>query len=193
MESDVGVSNQTGHEPVNRAEDPPAGFSERLERHGLWWILLVSATAMGGSLFFSEVMGLTPCRLCWFQRILMYPIVVIGAVALLRDDRRASLYVLPLSLTGIFVSGYHYLLQQGIFQESIGCAKDGPPCSGIDWIAYNFITIPLLALTAFMLISLGASAALRQDMDGPRPPALRTVLLTLAAVTAFYALLAAFV
>ena len=54
MESDVGVSNQTGHEPVNRAEDPPAGFSERLERHGLWWILLVSATAMGGMVTIRE-------------------------------------------------------------------------------------------------------------------------------------------
>lgn len=168
-------------------------LSERIERHGLSWILLVAATAMGGSLFFSEIMGLTPCRLCWFQRILMYPIVVIAAVALLRDDRRASLYVLPLSVTGIFVSAYHYLLQQGVFSESIGCAKSGPPCSAIDWIAYNFITIPLLALTAFMLISLGASAALRQDLDDHRPSALRRVLLILAAVAVFYGLLAVLV
>lgn len=171
-------------------EGPGPNLSERIERHGMSWILLVAASAMGGSLFFSEVMGLTPCRLCWFQRILMYPIVLIALVALLRDDRRASLYVLPLSVIGIFVSGYHYLLQQGLFTESIGCAKSGPPCSAIDWIAYNFITIPLLALTAFMLISLGASAALRQDLDGPRPSPWRSILLILGAVSVFYILLA---
>ena len=180
-------------EAFDPADGQTLSLSERIERHGLWWILLVSATALGGSLFFSEVMGLTPCRLCWFQRILMYPIVVIAAVALLRDDRRASLYVLPLSITGICVSAYHFLLQQGMFSESTGCAKDGPPCSAIDWMAFNFITIPLLALTAFTLISLGASAALRQDLNGPRPPALRTILLTLAAVVAFYGVLTAFV
>ena len=91
------------------------------------------------------------------------------------------------------MSAYHFLLQQGVFSESTGCAKDGPPCSAIDWMAFNFITIPLLALTAFTLISLGASAALRQDLNGPRPPALRTILLTLAAVVAFYGVLTAFV
>lgn len=180
-------------EAMNLADGRLNALSERMERYGLWGILLVSATALGGSLFFSEVMGLTPCRLCWFQRILMYPVVVVAAVALLRDDRRASLYVLPLSLTGIGVSSYHYLLQQGLFSESTGCAKDGPPCSAIDWLAFDFITIPFLALTAFLLISLGASAALRQDLSGPRPPAARLVLLTLAAVAAFYGILSVFV
>lgn len=169
---------------------PPApSTASLLEREGLALVVLVALTATLGSLFFSEVMGLVPCRFCWFQRILMYPLVIVGAVALLRDDRRAGLYVLPLSLAGIAVAGYHVLLQWGFFTESTACANSGPPCSAIDWIAYGFITIPSLSLTAFLMISLAASASLRQDLEGPRRPQAQRLLLLAGLVLAFYTFL----
>lgn len=168
----------------------PAAPRLGLESEGLALVFLVALTATFGSLFFSEVMGLLPCRFCWFQRILMYPLVIVSAVALLRDDRRAGLYVLPLSLGGIGVATYHLLLQWGFFSESTACASAGPPCSAIDWIAFGFITIPALSLTAFILISLAASASLRQSLEAPRRSrAPRLLFVLLGLVSAFYLVL----
>jgi disulfide bond formation protein DsbB len=135
-----------------------------LERHGQAIVLLVAWTAMLGSLYFSEVRHFEPCRLCWFQRILMYPIAFIATVGILRADRGAPLYTLPLSLLGIAVSAYHTLLQRGFFSESTACLS-GVPCSAryINWL--GFISIPVLALVAFVLISLAGSAALRAPAD----------------------------
>ncbi len=168
--------------------DPGPGSG--LEAWGLLLVFLVATAATLGSLFFSEVMGLEPCRFCWFQRILMYPLLPVSAVALLRDDRRAGLYLLPLSLAGMAVATYHVLLQWGFFTESTACSKSGPPCSAIDWIAFGFVTIPALSLTAFTLISLAASASLRQDLAAPRRPMVRLLIGTFVLVAAFYAWLA---
>jgi disulfide bond formation protein DsbB len=142
-------------------DDPGVGF---LEAHGQAIALLVAWTAMIGSLYFSEVRHFEPCRLCWFQRILMYPIAFIATVGILRADRGAPLYTLPLSLAGIAVSTYHTLLQRGFFSESTACLS-GVPCSVryINWL--GFISIPVLALVAFVLISLAGSAALRAPAD----------------------------
>lgn len=116
------------------------------------WCLALTATL--GSLFFSEVMALPPCTLCWYQRILMYPLVVILAVGWLLEDPRARLYALPLSLTGLAVAVYHNLLYYHILPEAIAPCREGISCTTrqIEWL--GFITIPLLALTAFGIISL---------------------------------------
>lgn len=120
----------------------------------LYLAVLVAWVAMLGSLYFSEIAGFVPCKLCWYQRILMYPLALILPIAALRRDDGVPTYVLPFSVTGIFVSTYHYLLQKtDIFPESTVCAG-GVPCN-IDYINWlGFITIPFLALTAFVLISL---------------------------------------
>jgi disulfide bond formation protein DsbB len=80
---------------------------ELISRHGA---LLAAWVATCGSLFLSEVIGWTPCVLCWYQRILMYPLTVILAVGIWRRDRGVYLYVLPLSILGVGTSLYHYLL-----------------------------------------------------------------------------------
>ncbi|MDX1686468.1 MAG: disulfide oxidoreductase [Candidatus Promineifilaceae bacterium] len=114
---------------------------------------LVAITATLGSLYYSEVAGYIPCTLCWYQRILMYPLVAVTLVGLISRDHFLPRYVLPLSLIGIFISSYHYLLQLGIIGSSNVCTT-GVPCSGrfVNW--FGFITIPLQALTAFTLITL---------------------------------------
>ncbi|WLD94201.1 disulfide oxidoreductase [Alkalihalobacillus sp. AL-G] len=116
------------------------------------WI--VSIVAVLGSLYFSEIAGFIPCQLCWYQRILMYPLVVIIGVGLYVDDAKLPYYVLPLSILGVFVSGFHYLHQKTEwFATAVQCTQ-GVPCSGeyINWI--GFITIPFLALTAFIFITI---------------------------------------
>ena len=108
--------------------------------------------ATSGSLFMSEVLEWIPCLLCWYQRILMYPLAIIFTVGLLRRDRSIHLYVLPFSIPGIGVALYHYLLIKTDWLPPPDCSV-GVPCNVdyIDW--FGFINIPLLALTAFLIIT----------------------------------------
>jgi len=116
------------------------------------WIIALVATV--GSLFFSEVMQLPPCVLCWYQRIAMYPLVVIIGVGIVTRDRRMKNYAVPLCLIGLAISIYHNLLYYGIIPESIAPCTQGISCTSrqIEWL--GFITIPLLALTAFIGLAL---------------------------------------
>ena len=117
----------------------------------LAWVIALVATV--GSLFFSEVMGLPPCILCWYQRIAMYPLVLlIGSGIIMRDSRMKN-YALPLCLGGLVISIYHNLLYYGIIPESIIPCTAGISCTSrqIEWL--GFITIPLMALVAFVGLS----------------------------------------
>ncbi|MCM3760642.1 disulfide oxidoreductase [Alkalihalobacillus oceani] len=115
------------------------------------WLLSLIATL--GSLYFSEVVGYIPCELCWTQRIFMYPIPIILGVALIRKEISAAFYVLPLSLIGMGFSIYHYLLQKvDALGQTDSCGL--VPCA-MEYINYaGFITIPFLALTAFLGITI---------------------------------------
>lgn len=114
---------------------------------------LASITAMAGSLFFSERMGFIPCTLCWYQRILMYPLVFFLGVAFYRNDKEIYKYILPMSLVGMGISSYHYALQKIPSMHEFAACTSGVPCSGqyINW--FGFVTIPFLALIAFTLIT----------------------------------------
>lgn len=118
----------------------------------LAWI--TSIIAMVGSLFFSERMGFIPCTLCWYQRILMYPLVVFLGIAFYRNDREIYKYILPISITGILMSSYHYALQKIPSMQEFSSCTSGVPCSGqyINW--FGFVTIPFLALIAFIFITI---------------------------------------
>lgn len=118
----------------------------------LAWIIALIATV--GSLFFSEVMELPPCVLCWYQRIAMYPLVLIVGIGIAARDSRLKNYALPLCLIGLAISIYHNLLYYGLIPESITPCTEGLSCTSrqIEWL--GFITIPLLALAAFSSIAL---------------------------------------
>ncbi|MCC6455159.1 MAG: disulfide bond formation protein B [Caldilineaceae bacterium] len=128
-------------------------YTDFFYRSTLYLALAVALTATLGSLYFSEVRGYLPCNLCWYQRILMYPLVVVLAVGLLRQDINLPYYVLPLSLFGQGIATYHYLLEKtNIFAAPTTC-QEGIPCTTpwINWM--GFITIPFLAMSAFFLIT----------------------------------------
>ena len=111
-----------------------------------------SAVAMVGSLFFSLVMGLPPCDLCWYQRIAMYPLVLILGFGILKKDRTALDYAFPLAIIGWLIAAYHNLLYYNILPEAMAPCKAGISCTTryIEW--FGFVTIPLLALVAFSVI-----------------------------------------
>jgi disulfide bond formation protein DsbB len=106
--------------------------------------------AMVGSLYYSEIAGFVPCQLCWYQRILAYPLTLILLVGILKHDLTVADYVLPFSVIGIGLSSYHYLLQIGVFEHSPAC-RVGLPCDFRYVNYFGFVTIPLMALTAFVL------------------------------------------
>ncbi|HVE57162.1 MAG TPA: disulfide oxidoreductase [Pyrinomonadaceae bacterium] len=116
------------------------------------WVIALVATV--GSLFFSEVMLLPPCVLCWYQRIAMYPLVVVLGVGIILGDRRVKFYALPVALAGLAVAVYHNLLYYGILPESIAPCTQGVSCTSVQLEWLGFITIPLMSLTAFILITL---------------------------------------
>ncbi len=114
-----------------------------------WLIALVSTL---GALFLGEVMGMAPCVLCWYQRIAMFPLVIILAVGLLPFDYRSVRYALPLAVTGWATALYHCLLYWGVVPKGLVPCGEGPSCTDVKLELIGFISIPLLSLTAFSLI-----------------------------------------
>lgn len=135
----------------------PAGrrfLADGLGAHA-WWLLggawIVSTIATTGSLYLSEGMGLEPCELCWYQRIAMYPLVVVLGVALLRRDAAVWKTAIPLAAVGALVSAYHVGVQWMPALEVMQCTG-GTPCSLRYFVTFGFVTIPTMAGSAFLLI-----------------------------------------
>ncbi|SEB61746.1 disulfide oxidoreductase [Paenibacillus sp. GP183] len=120
--------------------------------YSLYLAWVVSLVAVSGSLFLSDYMGFEPCKLCWFQRIFMYPQAILLAIACYKNDRRQIPYLLPLSVIGGSISLYHYAEQKIPGLAKLLPCTSGVPCNQdyINWL--GFITIPFLALIAFILI-----------------------------------------
>ena len=112
----------------------------------------VASVATFGSLFFSEVMKYPPCTLCWYQRICMYPLMLIFLVGLFPVSKMVVKFSMPLVILGMAISFYHNLLYYQILPESASPCREGISCTTvfIEW--FGFITIPLLSFSAFLLI-----------------------------------------
>lgn len=115
------------------------------------WLTATLATL--GALFMSEIMALAPCVLCWYQRILMFPLVIILALGLFPFDPKVVRYALPLGLIGLAIAGFHVLLIWGIIPESLAPCRQGIPCKTIQIQWFGFVTIPLLSFLAFLTIN----------------------------------------
>ena len=128
-------------------------MQKRLE-NALIFIWTVALIATLGSLYFSVVRGFEPCMLCWYQRILMYPIVLISGVALFQKNARIALTLAVFAFIGGGISLYHYGIQKLRFLSDSAPACGDVACTG-QYINYlGFITIPFLALIAFLLIAI---------------------------------------
>jgi disulfide bond formation protein DsbB len=115
---------------------------------------LVAASATLGALFMSEVMGFAPCVLCWWQRIFMFPLVLILALGLFPLDPKVTRYALPQAAIGLLVAGFHVLLTMGIIPETLVPCRQGIPCKTIQIEWFGFVTIPLLSFFAFLVLTL---------------------------------------
>lgn len=120
--------------------------------YALPFLFFIALAGSFGSLFYEYALFYLPCELCWWQRIFLYPQVVILGVALMMRDARASMYTLILSLMGAAFALYQYLLQMGI-APSINCLASGPiDCSEKVILGLGFVTVPLMALSGFLLL-----------------------------------------
>ena len=133
---------------------------------GLYGALITAWTATMGSLYLSEVSGFTPCTLCWYQRILMYPLAVLLTFGIMRRDQHLPHLVLPFSLVGQGVAVYHFLLQKTPYLGSPSSCGIGVTCTTVwlDW--FGIITIPLLAMVGFMVITTGMLMVIAADAGG---------------------------
>lgn len=130
-----------------RAPDP--------QQTALFFAWLIALASTLGALFIGEVMGRTPCTLCWYQRIAMFPLALILGIAAYSMDRSVRRYALPIAAVGGLVALWHSLLFAGIVPETVQpCTRDGPSCSGEEQVLFGFAPLPYLSATAFVAITL---------------------------------------
>lgn len=115
------------------------------------WLIATASTL--GALFLGEVMGYAPCVLCWYQRIAMFPLVLVLAAGLFPFDRRVIRYALPLAVAGWAVAIFHLALIAGWIPENIKPCQQGVPCADVQVVWLGFVTIPLLSVASFSLIA----------------------------------------
>ena len=142
-------------------------MSAWLAKYSLLLMFIVALTATLGSLYFSEISGWTPCKYCWIQRIFMYPQVILLAIALWKRDRTVARYILALCLIGAAYAAYHYYIQMHDIITSptnpaTPCDASGESCVKTPFAHFGYITIPMMALTAFTLNALGSVQILRK-------------------------------
>lgn len=124
------------------------------QQYALFISWVIALVAMLGSLYFSEIRQFVPCTMCWYQRICMYPLVLILGIGSFQNDFNVKKIALPLSIIGLLISTWHYLEQKVPGFAEIKPCTQGVPCSSEYINVFGFITIPFLARTAFLLISL---------------------------------------
>ena len=142
------------HPPMHTSETSAALRNDPTAWNLLFTAWLVASVSTLGALFFGEVMQIPPCVLCWYQRICMFPLVLILPAGLFPPDRKVVRYALPLTVAGWLFAVYHVLLVAGVIPEGMVPCTEGVPCSEqvIKW--FGFVTIPLLAVIAFSIIIL---------------------------------------
>ena len=128
-----------------------------LGKHAIVLAFFIALIAVTGSLFYSEIMGFEPCLLCWWQRIFLYPLVIIFGVALWKRTTSAFLYAVPLAVPAAFLALYHSYVYLG-GASLLPCTTLGGACSKIYVMTFGYITIPFMSLTVSLYILLLAWA-----------------------------------
>ncbi|HUC20296.1 MAG TPA: disulfide oxidoreductase [Candidatus Polarisedimenticolaceae bacterium] len=126
--------------------------TRNLVHYSVYLGFAMALVATLSSLYLSNVMALPPCVLCWYQRIAMYPLVIILGVGILRRERAVYQYVLPLAAIGWLIALYHSLLQWKIIPDALAPCVQGISCTTVQINLLGFITIPFMSLIAFSII-----------------------------------------
>ena len=131
------------------------GVADFLNKRGLWIGLALTLGAMAASLYYSEILGILPCGLCWIQRIFLYPQVLLFAVAIWKKDRGIADYIIGLSILGALTGLYQHYIQMGgsniLPCPAVTTAAD---CAQRFMFEFGYITFPfaVFVLFAFLII-----------------------------------------
>lgn len=127
---------------------------EKVQNNYMMIIFVISAAAFFVSLYYSNILDLTPCVLCWYQRILFYPIFILSSVSIAFKEKLSPKFILALAIPGLILAIYHYGIQKfGISEGFVPCVA-GVPCNQIDLEYFGFITIPFMSLIGFLLVTI---------------------------------------
>lgn len=127
---------------------------DKISKRTALWIAFIGATiATLGSLYYSEIVGFEPCRLCWFQRIFMYPLVIILGLGLWRKHDISD-YLLGLSIPGFLIAAYQWVLQMRYTFSTVSdsCSATGVSCAAPEFMIFGFVSIPFLSMSMFLLL-----------------------------------------
>lgn len=149
-----------------RPEGFVAGLIDDLRRAALWLAWLVALGTTLGSLYYSEIAHFIPCKLCWYQRIVIYPLVFILLVGAIRRDRKVAWYVAPQVVVGIGISIYHTYIQAFPESSSPFCTTTEPCTVRYVW-EFGFVSLPFMALTAMVFILTMVLVAVHADAESP--------------------------
>jgi disulfide bond formation protein DsbB len=134
-----------------RRDRASVSLMDEVSRLALWLAWLVALVTTLGSLYFSEIAHFTPCKLCWYQRIAMYPLAIVLVMAAVRRDRRIAWYVVPVAAIGTVFAAYQTQLQAFPHQHSSFCTLTEPCTVRYVW-EFGFVSLPFMALSAFVFI-----------------------------------------
>lgn len=119
-------------------------------KYEFYLVWIMALMAMAGSLFFSEVLKVPPCDMCWYQRIFTYPLVFMMPLAIFRQDLHIRVYALSLLIPGLFIAAYHNLLYYSFIEKPLVPCKGGVSCTSRDVEFFGFVGIPLMSLLSFV-------------------------------------------
>jgi len=132
--------------------DGAARLGAMISEEGVHLAFIVAAASTLGSLYFSEVAEFVPCRLCWFQRIAMYPLSVVLLVGAIRRDAAVRWYAGPLAVIGAIIAGYHTLIEWRPELDTGTCDLSGPSCTAVWFREFGFVSLALMSLVGFLTI-----------------------------------------
>ena len=132
--------------------DGAARVGAMISEEGVHLAFIVAAASTLGSLYFSEVAEFVPCRLCWFQRIAMYPLSVVLLVGAIRRDAAVRWYAGPLAVIGAIIAGYHTLIEWRPELDTGTCDLSGPSCTAVWFREFGFVSLALMSLVGFLTI-----------------------------------------
>ena len=140
-------------------------FQKKIKGNLIKIAFFFSTMSVVGSLYFSEILGYFPCNLCWWQRIFMYPLVVILGIGISRKDKSVSYYALSLSALGLLIAFYHNLIYYGLVVQNIISCVPGVSCTEKYTTLFGFLSIPLMSLISFVVIVLCLIGSLNLPMN----------------------------
>lgn len=138
-------------------------FGKFFRDRALVVVFIVSFLSLIGSLVYSDVIGYAVCQLCWYQRIFMYPLVLLSGIAILRKDYWMKFYCLIFSIIGVAISLFQYLGQLGLAPLPCNAIGYGASCSERFVFELGYITIPMMAFSAFILMAVVLALSLKKD------------------------------